>query len=1540
MSSFWSFIKSKKNDDEPKPTVAHLGEENKFYFNKELKRWVIRGEEDKVESEEKVTAPPKMSSLQNANQGYRSLMQQNKTRSARTIYAEIPGLKTIKKKSMQVQGGIVSPYMMDSAKNELSSNTTDENRSEPFGSNMFIPSVKVQEKTHVGGKSPPLAKNAGDAELEDHPKLGAKEEGEIIKGTADQKSAIETGVNDKAAEALPSGGGLMKRDSADLLKQLNGKDSKQESNLRSAEKSLFIPKTHMSSESVGNLPRESLPNSNRSNDRGGPMQESYVGIGASSESIPKGLELKGSFDSFNRPSGVNIPPKEVRSDHTVNSIKREDQSSSFYGDTGLGFSEGKGVPPLSGLPPPSGTPPLSRGPPPVAPPTGGPPPGGAVKPVYFERLERGGAKFATMPNGTYNGRAMEGSQTRAPPVMGANGRMDSWTKSNDDISRSIPVRPPPPSMFPTKTMAEGVSEQKEKALPMSGNYPGGFLPQKEKELIEHILSALKKGLTKEDEAFKDRLKLEAEKLHLAAEKESALDALYRKMSQLKSIKEESEGAEVVTASQLDEEGSATQGGEAEGEEEQSEVHNMLHLINSKNKKIKREVETFAHFCNELRRAKAKNEETIRLYKKREKKNLEILREMEEKERRRSASFKKKEKQYQEEILEGKRNLQLEIMNREEELQRATRGREASLKVKEEELERAMREKEAALKEELQRATREREASLKVKEEELERAMREKEAALKEELKKVESEAERKVAVLEEELETRRAQEMEQLGGEQREVTRGELRAELRNEVVAELRGELKGEVMEELRGELRNEVVTELRGELKDGVITDLRTELKEEVAAELRTQLKEEAAGDLEKAKKLAEDNFNSKLEKYKEKMEENKNDFIKNLIVEKNGEVEALRCQLEKMKDEEICQLREEQQRALNENMEQMRQSLLEGEKQHQQHLEEVKRECELEKSREIEVLRGEVSRREEELEKQLSEEHEERLAQVEKQLSEEHEERLAQVEKQLSEEHEEKFSQMESSYKEKLAQMESSHEEKLAQVENSHEERLTQVENSHEEKLAQLRREINQMAKEKRHLELNIALLKEEKENAINRSQNLEDNLRNSEEIHNRRVNLLQEQKDKLEKEIKEVIENRRKESEQIREKFGDLLQAEINRIKKESEQKVHTYVKQYEEMSEEYETKKKEFSDLLEKANSNNKNLNKKYEENIIKINEYEGMIKMLENQTEELVRKKIEELNDEFEKKKEIFEKEKKDLLQNCMQLEESHKKMKQQLEEEINLAMQENEQNIVRITNTYESRVHEMERRCELLMSQCSELKMRNDEMMEGFCREKAQRERSMERLSSVNDELTTKNDQLATKNDQLVTQNDQLATQNDQLTFKNDQLSDNLNEVKHELTSLQGKYEQVASQNAHLKSSEKEQRKLSHRLSDLETINRDLIRVTEKERELNIKNVSIIKSLQAQIKEQTSLYKEYTDELKDEIEKLKRVTESESNLSLSQLFNENKKLKLQNEEIATKSETMSAALDSLTKRLSFIEASIRDQDYGQEVIRRADELH
>ncbi|EUD65432.1 hypothetical protein C922_04172 [Plasmodium inui San Antonio 1] len=1435
IGSFWSFIKSKKNDDnESKPTVAHLGEENKFYFNKELKRWVISGEEDKVENEEKVTAPPKMSTLQNASQGYRSLMQQNKTRSARTIYAEIPGLKTIKKKSTQMQGGIVSPYMMDSAKNELSSNTTDENRSEPFGSNMFIPCVKVQEKKHVDGKSP-LDKNESDAELEANPKLGGKGEGEIIKDTVD-----DTGLGNRATEIIPSGGSKMKRDSTDQLNQINGKDSKQDSNIiPSGEKSIFIPKVQMDCESKGNLSRESFFNSNRSNDRRRSIQDSYARNGVSSESLPKGHELKGGFDSFNHPNGViNIPPKEGRSDHMASSIKREDQSSSFYGNIGLGSNEGKGTPP-----------PLSRGPPPVVPPMGVPPMGGAVKPVYFERLDRGDTKFATMPNGTYNGRAMEGAQTRAPH-LGPNGR-DTWSKSNDDMVRSIPVIPPP-NMYPNKAVVEEdenvianpVSEQNEKAPSMSDNYPGGFFPKKEKELIEHFLTALNESLTKEDEGFKCRLQEEAEKLHSIAEEGSALDTLYRKISRLRSIKEESEEEEALIASHLDEGGNTTQCREAEAEE-QSKLNNILHLIDSKNKKIKKEMETFVNAYNQLRKVKMKNEEIIRMYKKREKKNLNMLKEMEEKDRRRSASFNKKEKKYQEEIMEKQKNLQLEIMNREKELEKVMREHQVSLRMKEEELE----------------------------------TLRGKGVALKEEMKKVESEAERKVSMLKDEFEARRIKEMDELANQQREVTKGAMEEEVRGELRGELRSELRHEVMADLRSELRHEVMADLRSDLRDEVMTDLRTELKDEVMGKLRTELMDETAGDLEKAKKIAEDNFNSKLEKYKEKMEENKNDFINNLIIQKNGEVEALRCQMEKMKNEEICQLKEEQQRELNEHMEQMRQSLLEEEQKHQQQMEELRRECHSQKSREIEALRGEVSRREEELE------------------------RLARLEKQLSEEHEEK-----------LAQLENSHEERLAQLENSHEERLAQL---HSE-IDRLHTEMNHMAKEKRHLELNVALLKEEKENAINRNQNLEDNLKNNEEIHNRRVNLLQEQKDKLEKEIKEIVQNKTKESEQIREKFADLLQAEINRIKKESEQKVHTYVKQYEEMSEEYETKKKEFSDLLEKANNNNKDLNKKYEENVIKINEYEGMIKMLENQTEQMVRNKIEELNEEFEKKKEIFEKEKKELLQNCVHLEESHKKIKQQLENEINLAIQENEENIVRITNTYESRVHEMEKRCELLMSQCSELKMKNDEMMESFSREKAQRQRSMERLSSVNDQLATQNDQLATQNDQL---------------------SDNLNEVKNELSTLQGKYEQVASQNAHLKSSEEEQKRLSHRLSDLKNINRDLLRVTEKERELNVKNVNIIKSLQEQIKEQTNLYKEYTDELKDEIDKLKRVTESESNSSLSQLFNENKKLKLQNEVITTKSETMSAALDTLTKRLSFIEASIRDKDYGQEVIRRADEL-
>ena len=52
------------NDDQQQSaaaaTKAHLGEANKFYFNKDLGRWVVKGEEHLVEDEGAPPPPPKM----------------------------------------------------------------------------------------------------------------------------------------------------------------------------------------------------------------------------------------------------------------------------------------------------------------------------------------------------------------------------------------------------------------------------------------------------------------------------------------------------------------------------------------------------------------------------------------------------------------------------------------------------------------------------------------------------------------------------------------------------------------------------------------------------------------------------------------------------------------------------------------------------------------------------------------------------------------------------------------------------------------------------------------------------------------------------------------------------------------------------------------------------------------------------------------------------------------------------------------------------------------------------------------------------------------------------------------------------------------------------------------------------------------------------------------------------------------------------------------------------------------------------------------
>ncbi|UKJ88776.1 hypothetical protein MACJ_002022 [Theileria orientalis] len=59
MARFLKKLLSNKTDEhEESFTSAHLGEQNNFYYNEELKQWVVRGEEDKVRESLDIAPPP------------------------------------------------------------------------------------------------------------------------------------------------------------------------------------------------------------------------------------------------------------------------------------------------------------------------------------------------------------------------------------------------------------------------------------------------------------------------------------------------------------------------------------------------------------------------------------------------------------------------------------------------------------------------------------------------------------------------------------------------------------------------------------------------------------------------------------------------------------------------------------------------------------------------------------------------------------------------------------------------------------------------------------------------------------------------------------------------------------------------------------------------------------------------------------------------------------------------------------------------------------------------------------------------------------------------------------------------------------------------------------------------------------------------------------------------------------------------------------------------------------------------------------------
>ncbi|KAH8740736.1 coiled coil protein [Cryptosporidium ryanae] len=104
------FGKKSEVEDGIKPVKANLGEENKFYYNKELKSWVVRGEEHLLEEKKNLPPPPKRPTT--SEYGSRvdstaslSSLSYNGGNTRKNLYTATPGLNI--KKVPEASGGII-----------------------------------------------------------------------------------------------------------------------------------------------------------------------------------------------------------------------------------------------------------------------------------------------------------------------------------------------------------------------------------------------------------------------------------------------------------------------------------------------------------------------------------------------------------------------------------------------------------------------------------------------------------------------------------------------------------------------------------------------------------------------------------------------------------------------------------------------------------------------------------------------------------------------------------------------------------------------------------------------------------------------------------------------------------------------------------------------------------------------------------------------------------------------------------------------------------------------------------------------------------------------------------------------------------------------------------------------------------------------------------------------------------------------------------------------------------------------------------------
>ncbi|CBZ51543.1 putative plectin [Neospora caninum Liverpool] len=166
-SGLWKIFKRKGKDDdeaETKATKAHMGEENKMYYNEQLKRWVVRGEEHLVEQEQLPPPPPTSVGAAPPSAGPRGFA---RGRTSRSLYTATPGLNvrpataSASAAASLPKPAFVLPPFAASKPAVSSPPPSGETQSSSFPP----PSASVEE---TAGQSPPLSngfvKGAGEAE--------------------------------------------------------------------------------------------------------------------------------------------------------------------------------------------------------------------------------------------------------------------------------------------------------------------------------------------------------------------------------------------------------------------------------------------------------------------------------------------------------------------------------------------------------------------------------------------------------------------------------------------------------------------------------------------------------------------------------------------------------------------------------------------------------------------------------------------------------------------------------------------------------------------------------------------------------------------------------------------------------------------------------------------------------------------------------------------------------------------------------------------------------------------------------------------------------------------------------------------------------------------------------------------------------------------------------------------------------------------------------------------------------------------------------